>query len=85
MAIEKLPTEPLEGFFKQGYQSGLNWEDNYIPGGPWICKTKGDQYADLRERTRKENEAWMEGFKGALELNAKSPLGGLYKGEECPR
>jgi|GEM_PF-5280186 len=46
-----------------GFQSGKNWKDNYIPGGPYISNV-GD---------RLSSKAWFEGFYQGLKENEFQP------------
>ena len=42
--------------WKQGYDSGINWDANWMPGGPWY-------YNEITKIAHKE---WMEGFNVGL-------------------
>jgi len=45
--------------YNEGYKTGKNWKDSYIPGGPF-------DHDDESKRLRK---IWLEGFHDGLEVN----------------
>ncbi len=55
--------------WRNGYDTGLVWAHEGRPGGPFVS---GDQFGDRAwnaycNRTRKNKQAWMEGFDVGLE------------------
>jgi hypothetical protein len=61
--------------YRRGYSTGLNWTDNYRPGGPWVpslpvCNVKEKHRAIIRDAIA-EREAWLQGFDVGLQ-EAKS-------------
>jgi len=45
--------------YTEGYKTGRNWKDDYIPGGPFVCD----------KESREDNLVWMEGFYDGLKNN----------------
>jgi len=56
-----------KSFYKQGYDTGKNWANDYRPGGPWVCNYTNPRYAKLAARTKAENKEWLLGFASGLE------------------
>jgi ribosome modulation factor len=59
--------------FNDGYQTGLNWKDNYTPGGPWVYSCSREHSyrshcSDCPEvqQSRAEHQAWMKGWRIAM-------------------
>ena len=57
--------EELDKSYKDGLETGLNWKDNYVPGGPWYY-TVGKHENELRQglamQLEAEHYAWMQGW-----------------------
>ena len=45
--------------YDEGYKTGRNWKNKWVPGGPFACD----------EESRQEKKFWLEGFHDGLELN----------------
>lgn len=54
--------------YQDGYVSGSNWDANWIPGGPWIAAMRSEKYRELHERTKLENQYWMQGWHDGLKV-----------------
>jgi len=50
--------------YHAGYMTGLLWDANWMPGGPWIYE--GQKLPKLREDSRRENAEWQAGFLAGL-------------------
>lgn len=55
----------IQEAFDFGYQTGLNWNHNWIPGGPWFyhathADSKKDQ--DKAKFLQDCNKAWLDGW-----------------------
>ena len=53
--------------FDEGYQIGLNWTDNYRPGGPFVHSEHHTR--NCKEQARQSNinnAAWLRGFDQGL-------------------
>ena len=56
--------------YYQGYRTGLKWEENYRPGGPFVPKpsaTDEEKHKATQAQAKAESEAWFEGFDMGLE------------------
>lgn len=49
--------------YLDGLNTGLNWDGNYIPGGPWVYNGRNDE---MRVKSNLEYEYWMKGFHEGL-------------------
>jgi len=55
--------------YKEGYQTGLTWHDNYRPGGPWVMHPSPSDKTDrikLCEETLQANRDYLAGFDQAI-------------------
>lgn len=48
-----------------GYDTGLFWDANWMPGGPHVYSGK---YKHMRDQSKREYDAWQRGFKDGLEV-----------------
>lgn len=48
-------------YLKEGFTSGVNWKQDYRPGGPYRCTDKS-RYPDMYARDKKNSEDWFQGF-----------------------
>ena len=56
--------------YKRGYKMGLDWKNNYRPGGPYVGYRPYDQNPDRRARWEaavKEKEDYLAGFDAAID------------------
>lgn len=49
--------------YLEGFDAGINWDGNYIPGGPRIYSGRNTEMATT---SRLEYEQWMKGFNEGL-------------------
>jgi len=67
----------LDDSYADGYATGANWKDTYIPGGPFHFSA-GDHESDrargVAAQSQAEHAAWMQGFYdgNGIQLNARS-------------
>ena len=64
-----IDTKAVGDSYHRGYETGLSWEENYRPGGPWVPRkdvTDKDKHRTMREQLVAEYEAWWEGFEKVL-------------------
>lgn len=68
--------DTLESAFEDGYKTGLDWTESWVPGGPWFF------YADIEDnfafKTKARfsqdcNKAWLAGWKKGVD-SAKKPV-----------
>ena len=62
----------IDKHYQDGYQTGLSWKNNWVPGGPWVCDGLNPRYKKMSEETKKENNEWQEGFRKGLEDQNKA-------------
>ena len=48
-------------YYQEGYKTGINWDDNYRPGGPFRC-TDDMRYPDAVKRDGENSKEWFRGF-----------------------
>lgn len=57
--------------WKKGYETGLTWDSNYLPGGPYVytapCNYPTEEQKMKQALSWKENEDYREGFLKGLE------------------
>jgi hypothetical protein len=65
-------------FYQDGRKTGLEWDANWYPGGPWIYpKPSGFYYPDSKEmrhhlESKKENDEWIKGFEDGLKIRLET-------------
>lgn len=47
--------------YNQGYEIGLTWTRDWIPGGPWIDKLDNESILN--------NKSWRDGWKAGMAAN----------------
>jgi len=57
--------------YNEGYQTGLHWCEDWIPGGPWYCMCE-----KCCEESKKKSAAWRKGFNDATDTNTRPSEGG---------
>jgi hypothetical protein len=57
--------------YAEGYNTGVNWDASWMPGGPWTYE--GRKLPGLRDQSKRNYEAWHEGFKRGLKLRMENP------------
>jgi len=58
--------------YKDGYSTGLTWEETYIPGGPWYYPPRPhaqQKEIDNANASVENYKNWMAGFKRGLSEN----------------
>lgn len=58
--------------FKQGFAVGVNWDSNWMPGGPWVYTTHNKPFVTpkllkMAEDSKRHHDEWMRGFKYGLD------------------
>lgn len=56
--------------YEAGFDTGVNWDGNWMPGGPWVYT--GSKRPDLREADETKHRLWHEGFNAGLKLRLKN-------------
>jgi hypothetical protein len=54
--------------YQEGFNTGVTWDANWMPGGPWIYKGKNDA---MHEADKLKHKNWMDGFSAGLALRLK--------------
>lgn len=57
--------EELDKSYADGFETGLKWKDNYVPGGPWyytVGKHEREHYKGLAMQLEGQHYAWMQGW-----------------------
>lgn len=54
--------------YERGFISGINWDANWIPGGPWIYRGKDKK---MEEEDTLKHKNYMDGFHAGLEHRLK--------------
>ncbi len=54
----------LDKKFREGYETGLNWRHNWMPGGPHVYRGNAQSQA--------EYDYWQIGLRAGLEENFKA-------------
>ena len=52
--------------YDEGYQYGLTWNHDWIPGGPFVhtgSYSKDEKYLALARQSRQEHADWMQGWR----------------------
>jgi len=52
-------------FYQEGFDTGVTWEENYRPGGPYRCTDV--RWPGSVARDKADSEAWFRGFDDGLE------------------
>lgn len=70
--------------YHNGYDTGLNWNHPWRPGGPWICgpalmpwqrrEDVDPQWIAYCEATRENNKQWLRGFDDGRAAVERNPL-----------
>ena len=51
--------------YKTGLEAGMQWSDNYVPGGPWV-PTRGyndsSEWIAYVEKKKEAKDAWLRGW-----------------------
>jgi hypothetical protein len=66
------PIRTLGQSYDDGYKSGVNWKDNYRPGGPAtysvsILEKDNKDWAAYCDATHENRRAWFRGFDDGLQ------------------
>jgi len=69
----------LEEYYKDGFETGASWKEDYIPGGPWVCSygfilTHDADWQAYCQHTKDGNAEWLRGFKAGLDSQSSNPL-----------
>lgn len=66
----------MEGFdtgfpevYAEGFNSGINWDANWMPGGPWVYRGTDK---NLRESSEASFKRWHDGFQDGLKLRLET-------------
>jgi hypothetical protein len=60
----------VDDAYRRGYSTGLNWTDDYRPGGPWVPSEPAnvtDKHRAIIKDAIAEREAWFQGFDVGLQ------------------
>lgn len=77
------PIQTAEFNYQQGYQSGLNWKDSWVPAGPFVLVARDHEIADPNKKDWvafcnahvKNNQEYLRGWKdGLTKQNPNHPL-----------
>lgn len=72
-AFARLPTRRQS--YRDGLNTGLNWEDSYTPGGPWVYGEDGrnNDYGWIvyAKRSRQNRDLWLQGWRDGVAVKAK--------------
>lgn len=66
--------------YKRGFETGVSWDANWMPGGPHIYqpsdfrKTKPENRR-MAEESKRKSELWHEGFADGLAIRLKDDSG----------
>lgn len=55
--------------YDRGFESGINWDANWMPGGPFVYAGKNGA---LREADEVKYKVWHEGFNAGLKLRLET-------------
>jgi len=60
--------------YLDGYQTGLDWKHDYMPGGPWHFSPQANDSETFKQQARASQEnhrQWQDGFKAGLARNKR--------------
>ena len=70
------PLPSAEEAYEDGFKTGMAWDANYTPGGPWICKESYSQdiaWRNFCDQTKLNNSEWLRGWRdGCAHMEKKS-------------
>lgn len=55
--------EDTRNFYWEGYETGIKWDANWMPGGPFVYS--GNDEA-IKRQSKREAAAWHRGFNDGL-------------------
>ena len=68
-------TKTVDDARAEGFVTGLEWNNDWYPGGPWVVPSSGSEHPEIIEYaklSRDRNIAWHEGFRKGKALAGKS-------------
>lgn len=70
-------------YYKDGYNTGLTWNADWVPGGPWVMQPRADDDAACLARCAKyaeNNRLWLEGWHAGNAVNPDKPITVFLRG-----
>ena len=67
----------IRDFYKEGYETGLTWNADWVPGGPWVMSARSYDTAECKARCAQfaENHSlWMQGWHDGNAVNPNKPI-----------
>lgn len=61
-------TEALPSY-ETGYNTGLNWDASWMPGGPWVYEGRNKE---IHAHDKTKYDAWHEGFARGLKIRLEN-------------
>lgn len=56
--------------YEDGYQTGVNWDANWMPGGPFVYGGRSSK--EVREASEAKARTWHEGFNNGLKVRLET-------------
>ncbi len=58
--------------YTRGYNSGVNWDASWMPGGPFVYESR-NRRPDLADESKRNYDTWHEGFNRGLKIRMQNP------------
>lgn len=68
LSLDLVPTD-AEKSYKDGYNTGVNWDASWMPGGPWYYESKNP---NQKNHTKRQYDVWHEGFKKGFAIRMQN-------------
>jgi hypothetical protein len=67
-----LPDPNFHSSYVDGFESGVNWDASWMPGGPWVYTCHGwnpkPEHKAMAFESQQRHDLWMQGFRDGLEI-----------------
>lgn len=73
-AVFLFPPDSYSQGYRDGYQTGIEWDASWWPGGPWAWNADNRHSEELQRKalaSQENRKDWLEGFKRGLEERLK--------------
>lgn len=64
----------MNDFYKVGYEIGLTWNADWVPGGPFVYTAResdNSEKLDKEVQSREENAQWRQGWRDGMVAQGK--------------
>ena len=68
----------LKKAYEEGYETGLHWNESWLPGGLWVPMTSIERYAKMKQEMQEIHDDWHKGFQDGR----KATITPILKAEE---